>query len=729
MLRPYQQEAHDAIVQWIRKLTEPCMIEAATGAGKSHIIAALADTVHKMSGGKKILCLAPSAELVIQNSEKYKLTGSPFSIFSASAGQKHLRHPVVFGTPLTVLNTIEKFGSEFAMIVVDECHGITPTVKEIIATIARKNPKLRVVGMTATPYRMFGGYIFRQWPDGNPVPEDQTADPYFSACVFRITAKDLVDQGYLTKPVIGPINGEHYDTINMKLNSRGQFDAAEVDRAYVGQGRKTASIIADIVRQSSVRSGVMIFAATIQHAKECLESLPPELSAIVTGETPRKERADIIRRFKEKKIKYIVNVSVLTTGFDAPHVDVIAMLRATESVGLLQQIIGRGLRLSKGKDDCLILDYAQNVERHCPDGDIFNPNVRASSGSNGAVRLRCRCGGCEKENEFIARPNLEGYKIDPYGYFIDLDGVRIPSDFGDVPAHFGRRCQGWLPDGHGGLNQCNYRWSFKECKACGADNDIAARYCSGCKTELVDPNEKLLADFKEMKKDPTKRQTDLVVGWTEKPVVSKAGRPMIRIDVQTPYRTFPFWVPKAPGWAKGIQEKAKFDALGGIRLVQLRTRRTIMDGSRYMISTGKKMKFPPNLKIYGKVDFRGNCPSEAVEQVTFFNRIRRKYPDTWGLIAFHPRNEGQRHFRQVSKEKAEGMIKGASDVIIPADPTFVCEIKRRDHTKSKFQDGQEAFLNAAQKAGAFVCIALGADAAEEAFREYLEKHRTERSHI
>jgi DNA repair protein RadD len=561
-LRPYQQDAHDAIVKWVRKFTEPCMIEAATGAGKSHIIAALAETIHKMSGGKKILCLAPSAELVMQNSEKFAMTGNPFSIYSSSAGKKHLRHPVVFGTPLTVLNTIEKFGGDFAMVVVDECHGITPTIKEIIATIARKNPMLRVVGMTATPYRMFGGYIFRQWPDGSPVAADQTAEPYFSACVYRITADYLIKQGYLTKPVLGSINGEHYDTLNMKLNSRGQFDAAEIDRAYIGQGRKTAAIIADVVRQSVDRHGVMIFAATIQHAKECLESLPPELSAIVTGETPRKERAEIIKAFKTRRIKYIVNVAVLTTGFDAPHVDVIAMLRATESVGLLQQIIGRGLRVSKGKDDCLILDYAQNIERHCPDGDIFNPNVRTAS-TGGGSRMTCKCPQCRVVNEFTARPNLERYKIDENGYFVDLDGRRIPSEFGDIPAHLGRRCQAWHADGRGGLERCNYRWTYKTCEACGGDNDIAARYCSSCKAEMVDPNEKLRADFQQKKKDPTLRQTDRVLAWYPKPVVSKAGRPMIRVDVTTPYRTFAFWVPSAPNWAKGIQEKARFDALGG----------------------------------------------------------------------------------------------------------------------------------------------------------------------
>ena len=131
------------------------------------------------------------------------------------------------------------------------------------------------------------------------------------------------------------------------------------------------------------------------------------------------------------------------------------------------------------------------------------------------------------------------------------------------------------------------------------------------------------------------------------------------------------------------------------------------------------MKFPDDIAVYGDVDYRGDCPPEAIEQVTFFNRLRMRYPNSWGIIALHPRNEGKKGFRQVAKEKAEGMTPGAADVIVPGDPSFVCEIKRRDHTKSKWQDKQLEYLNAAQEAGAFVCIALGADAAINAFEDYL----------
>jgi len=562
MLRPYQQASHDAIISWIKKTTASCCIEAATGAGKSHIIAAIADTIHRISNGKHILCLAPSAELVVQNSEKYKATGNPCSIFSASAGKISLRHPVVFGTPKTVANRIKRFGDHFAMIIIDEAHGITPTIRNIIEAIREQNNNIRVVGMTATPYRMGTGYIFAQWPDGKPVPEHETVQPYFSACVNRITAQELIEQGFLTRPVIGRIHAESYHTLDMELNSRNQFDSEDIDRAFVGQGRKTSAIIADVVAQARDRQGVMIFAATVQHAQECLESLPSGLSAIVTGDTPRHEREEIIEQFKAREIKYLVNVQVLTTGFDAPHVDLVAMLRATESVGLMQQIIGRGLRLVDGKEDCLVLDYAENIERHCPDGDIFNPTIKTVRMKDNPIILKVRCPLCEVENEFKARPNPSGFNISPSGYFCDLDGVPIPSEHGDIPAHYGRRCAGRVLVS-GTLVQCGNRWTTKSCPHCEADNDIAARYCTECKGEIVDPNEKLIAEFHVMKSDPTRRQTDAVEDWKVSHTLSKAGREMWRIDVRTPYRKFSFWVPKAPNWSQGFKDRAMFTALGG----------------------------------------------------------------------------------------------------------------------------------------------------------------------
>ena len=133
------------------------------------------------------------------------------------------------------------------------------------------------------------------------------------------------------------------------------------------------------------------------------------------------------------------------------------------------------------------------------------------------------------------------------------------------------------------------------------------------------------------------------------------------------------------------------------------------------------MKIPEGIKCYGDMSFRGDCPKEGAEQVTFFNRLRTEYPDSYGKIGVHPRNEQQLRggqFRALARQKAEGQTKGASDIIIPGSPAFVCELKRRDHTKCRWQDGQVEYLEASQQCGAFACVALGADAAWEAFKEW-----------
>lgn len=134
------------------------------------------------------------------------------------------------------------------------------------------------------------------------------------------------------------------------------------------------------------------------------------------------------------------------------------------------------------------------------------------------------------------------------------------------------------------------------------------------------------------------------------------------------------------------------------------------------------MKFPEGVSVYGDTIYRGKCPRESAEQITFFNQLRSNYPDSYGRIALHPRNEGQLIGGQLSsidKQKAEGMSVGASDIVIPGAPAFVCELKRQDHTQCTWQPGQKEYLEAAKNAGAFVCVALGWEAAWQAFNDWL----------
>ena len=130
------------------------------------------------------------------------------------------------------------------------------------------------------------------------------------------------------------------------------------------------------------------------------------------------------------------------------------------------------------------------------------------------------------------------------------------------------------------------------------------------------------------------------------------------------------------------------------------------------------MKFNKEIKVFGDISFRGKCPVESAEQITFFNEIRRRHPEL-AVISTHIRNEGKRTHAQTARQKAEGMTVGASDIIIPARMPFVCEMKRQDHTKSRWQKGQEEYLMVAQEFGAYSCVALGWQAAMEALEKWI----------
>lgn len=547
--RPYQQEAHDAVVaHWKRSLTS-CVIEAATGSGKSVIVAMLAKTLHDISGGKRVLCLAPSKELIEQNAEKYRAIGEVCSIYSASAGRKDLTHQVIFATEGTFKSQAERLGSRFAGVIIDECHRITPTIKNIIADMKKGNPNLRVCGLSATPYRMLHGFIYGIDENDKAIPEWQTFEPYFYKCVYKITARTLLDMGFLTPLIAGDINAKSYDTSGLKIKPNGQFDAATVKAAFEGWGRETAAIIADVVAQTQNATGVMIFAATVNHAHEIMASLHPDNSRMITGTTKKAEREQTLEEFKAGKFMYLVNVSVLTTGFDAANVSHIAILRATESVSLLQQIFGRGMRLFAGKKECVILDYARNIEKHMPDGDLYAPEIYAKPPGTGGEPVECRCEECNRINVFSSRPNEDGFGIDENGYFIDMHKLRIETEVSEgvfkyVPAHYGRRCVHENANGE----RCAYFWSNKECPVCETDNDIAARFCRNCKSELVNPNDRLILLHKQHKKDPTLLQTDELLEIYGTPSISRAGNEMLVVDVVTSRRRFTTYYPKVSPW-------------------------------------------------------------------------------------------------------------------------------------------------------------------------------------
>ena len=570
MLREYQEVAVEAAMGRLHKSTRPIVIAHATGSGKSYVVAELAAKLHEISRGKRVLCIQPSQELTRQNIVKYRATGSDASIFSASAGEKCLKHPVVFGMPASVINSIHRFTDALTAVIIDEAHVITPTIKRIINQLQSRNPQLRVVGLTATPYRMGTGYIYGENAAGEVLPNDIAKAPYFAKCVHEIGARELIARGLLTPPVIGE-TGQGYDTSGLELTRRHQWDRFGVDRAFRGHGRLTAHIVAEVLEQCRDRKGVMFFASTVAHAEEILASLPPDLSRIVTGNTGKKERPKILEMFLAKDIKYLVNVGVLTTGFDAAHVDCIALLRATESAGLLQQIVGRSLRVDDCKANALILDYAGNLERHCPGGDIFDPIIEARE-SKIAGRAPITCPKCGAKNLFGVRQLEHGQTPTNDGY-VEKKGRRVMNEYGNpATSHYGRRCFGENSMGR----RCDHRWVGKACPECKSDNDITARRCENCKAELIDPNKKLAMDRdalrKAAEKDRLKHITEAVLHMTAHSFTSKAGNKCIQVTCKTPSRSVDFYFVNDPDkqWLYIEYRKFQIARADGIKTVKYR---------------------------------------------------------------------------------------------------------------------------------------------------------------
>ncbi|CDT71388.1 MULTISPECIES: DEAD/DEAH box helicase [Vibrio] len=459
-LRPYQADSVKSVIHYFRKHQTPAVLVLPTGAGKSLVIAELA----RLAKGR-VLVLAHVKELVEQNHEKYEGYGLKGSIFSAGLGRKETDQQVVFASVQSVVRNLDSFSNQFSLLVIDECHRVpdekTSSYQKVITHLRENNSGIKVLGLTATPYRLGMGWIYQYHTRGQ-VRSDEPR--FFRDCIFELPIRYLLDEGFLTpaRMIDAPVLS--YDFSQLKPASTGRYKEAELDMVIEQSKRATPQIVDQIIHLAQDKLGIMVFAATVRHAQEILGLLPEGEASIVIGDTPTLERDQIISDFKERKIKFLVNVSVLTTGFDAPHVDLIAILRPTESISLYQQIVGRGLRLSPGKKECLVLDYAGNSY------DLYQPEVGDPKPDSDSEIITIPCPACGFNNNFWG-------KLDSNGFLLE---------------HFGRKCQGYFTDEDTGEREhCNYRFRAKYCGECGADNDIAARICHECDATLVDPDKKL----------------------------------------------------------------------------------------------------------------------------------------------------------------------------------------------------------------------------------------------
>ena len=461
-LRDYQQQAVDAAIAHFKQSNLSAVMVLPTGAGKSLVLAELA----RVAKGR-VLIVTHVKELVAQNAEKVGLMSQPGSIFAAGLKQRDSSAKTVIASVQSAGRNLAQFNQPFSLLIIDECHRVSlnddSQYQQLFSHLRQQNPNLKVLGLTATPYRLGTGWIYQSHYHGRVGSTEYAS---FDRCIFDLPLRPLINKGYLAKPVLLDGLTAQYDFSGLQPLSGMDYSEQQIESVLGKMGRATKLIVGQLCQLAASKQGVIIFAATVRHAKEVLNLLEQQgqQAALLTATTADSERDQLIAAFKAKQLKFLVNVAVLTTGFDAPHVDLIAILRPTASVSLFQQMVGRGLRSAPGKSHCLIIDYAANGY------DIFYPEVGSPRPASKAVPVQVPCPQCQFANIFWG--------------LLDNDG--------DIIEHYGRRCQGLLEHSNNAApKQCSYRFRARICPDCGGENDIAARVCQQCQSQLIDPDKRL----------------------------------------------------------------------------------------------------------------------------------------------------------------------------------------------------------------------------------------------
>lgn len=356
ILRPYQAAAKEALWDYIRHNDGNPMIVLPTGAGKSPLMASIAQDAVQAWGGR-VGVLAHTQELVSQNADKLLQVWpeAPVGIYSASLRRRDRFDPILHLQIQSVHDKAHKFG-KFDLLLVDEAHRI-PTksdgmYRRFIREARRFNPKLRVIGLSATPYRLGAG----------PVCGHENV---LNEIVYEARIPELIDSGFLSP--LRSIRGRAEADLSSVRVRGGEYVehelAAAVDDAWLIE-----RAVSEMLAHAQDRQHWIVFCVSVEHAEHVSQALQARgiESATIHGNTPKAERAEILARFQAGTLRALCNVNVLTEGFDAPHIDCVVMLRPTKSPGLFYQMAGRGFRKAPGKADCLVLDFAGNTLEHGP---------------------------------------------------------------------------------------------------------------------------------------------------------------------------------------------------------------------------------------------------------------------------------------------------------------------------------------------------------------------------
>ena len=383
-LRDYQKEAVEGLYSyWAKGAGNHPLIVAPTGSGKTAIIAQIVRDAMSFPN-TKVLIVSHVKELLEQGA-KGLLAMYPeadFGFYSASLRQKRLDRPITFAGIQSVWERAFDMIPAPDLVLIDEAHMLPKNTEtrygQFIRDLTICNPQVKVVGLTATPYRLDSGFLHKG------------KGAVFDGIAYDIPVSRLMEEGWLST-VYSKGGLKQIDLTNVGRRG-GEFIESEL-AAAASDPELVRATVEEICRLGVDRKSWLIFASGIKHANMLADGLRDlDIGAeVVTGSDDMAERGRKISDFKSGKLRALVNCNVLTTGFDAPSVDLVALVRATESTGLYIQMVGRGTRLAPGKEDCLLLDYGGNVARH---GFIDTPNPKKNGGTGDGKAPVKACPSC-----------------------------------------------------------------------------------------------------------------------------------------------------------------------------------------------------------------------------------------------------------------------------------------------------------------------------------------------
>lgn len=382
-LREYQQDAHAALVNFINTKDGNPLVVAPTGSGKSLLIASFI----KDFATRKTLVVQHRSELVLQNHDKIrKLAPEVYStVFSASVGEKNIRGSAVFAN----IQSVFKLGGQlpkFDFLLIDECHRLPPSgegqYQTLIDSLKTKNEDLRIVGFTATPFRMTSGSLV---DDGG----------FFTDICYEIEMSRLIKDGFLS-PLVSKSAVSTPDLKELRVQ-RGDYAISDINDLYIDK-KLSQAVLREVKEYARDRKSILVFSSSVKHAEFFAKFLREsgESADTITGSSGSLLREQIINNFKSGKLRFLVSVDVFTEGFDAPNVDCLIVLRPTKSPGLHCQMLGRGMRLNPGKLNCLVLDFAGNTLEHGPVDQIRVVKKAKKNERSGEYEIR---GEVEREQK------------------------------------------------------------------------------------------------------------------------------------------------------------------------------------------------------------------------------------------------------------------------------------------------------------------------------------------